>query len=131
MRVTRIIKDYVEKTVATKLPYGEPSIKYNSERKRLFAIHDELNERLRSIAKELIESGNFELPEGFELSVSLCNLISMSDHRSPLYRAAVEHETGICKKRREAVERILVELELGGSKEELERIISEALAITE
>lgn len=128
MRVTRVVREYIENTVRERMPYGEPSIKYNSERKRLFAIHNELNERLRSIAKELIEAGNSELPEGFELSVSPCNLISMSDHRSPLYRAAVEHETKVCKKRKEAVDRILVELELGCSKAELERLIAEVVS---
>ena len=131
MRVTRIIKDYVEKTVEARMPYGEPSTQYYAAREQLHTVLDELNERLRSIARELVKTANVEMPKGFELYALDNNLVSSSYVRSALYEAAAKHEAEVRRKRERVVNRILVELELGGSKEELERIISEAIAISE
>ena len=131
MRVTRIIKDYVEKTVEARMPYGEPSTQYYAAKEQLRTVLDELNERLRSIARELVKTANVEMPKGFELYVLDNNLVSSSYVRSALYEIAAKHEAEVRKKRKRAVDRILVELELGGSRQELERIIAEAIVTAE
>ena len=127
MRVTKLIREYVEKTITAKMPYGEPTTQYKAAREHMSALHANLNEQLRSIAKGLVEAANLELPEGFKLSVQCGNFISMNDVHAPLREAAVVHEQEVRKKRTEAIESILLELELGATKADLERLIAEAL----
>lgn len=131
MRVTRIIREYIENTVEARMPYGEPSTQYNAAKEQLFTVLNEVNEQLRSIARELVKTANAEMPKGFELYVLDHNLVSSSHVRSTLYEVAAKHEAEVRKKRKRVVDRILVELELGGSKEELERIIAEAITNAE
>ena len=51
----------------------------------------------------------------------------MNDVHAPLREAAAIHEQAIRKKRTEAIESILLELELGATKADLERLIEEAI----
>ena len=127
MRVTKLIREYVEKSIVSKMPYGEPTAQYKAAKEHMNTLHADLNEQLRSIAKGLVEAANEELPKGFRLSVQCGNLISMSDYHAPLRDAAAEHEQSVRKKRTEAIETILVELELGATKADLERLIAEAI----
>lgn len=128
MRVTKLIREYVEKTIVSKMPYGEPTAQYKAAKEHMSTLHTDLNEQLRSIAKGLVEAANGELPEGFKLSVQCGNLISMSDYHAPLRDAAAEHERSVCKKRTEAIESVLLEMELGATKADLNRLIAEAVA---
>lgn len=127
MRVTKLIREYVEKTVTEKMPYGEPTAQYKAAREHMSALYENMNKQLRSAAKGLAEAANLELPEGFKLSVQCGNLISMDDFHAPLRKAANAHEAEVRKKRTEAIESILLELELGATKADLERLIAEAI----
>jgi hypothetical protein len=127
MRVTKLIREYVEKTITAKMPYGEPTTQYKAAREHMNTLYENLNEQLRDVAKELVVIANSELPEGFRLSVQCGNLISMTDYHAPLREAAATHEQAVREKRKTAIETILVELELGATKADLERLIAEAL----
>ena len=127
MRVTKIIREYVEKTITEKMPYGEPSQKFKKEQQKLSNLHRSLNNQVRTYAKSLVEAENCNLPEGFKLSVTCGDLIGQTFWNSPLQCAAATHEQEIRKKRNAAIESILVELELGATKADLERLISEAI----
>ena len=127
MRVTKIIREYVEKTVISRLPYGEPTQKFKEEQQKLSDLHRDLNDQVRAYAKSLVEAENANLPEGFKLSVTCGNLVTQSYCNSPLHCAASSHEQEIRKKRNAAIESILVELELGATKADLERLIAEAI----
>ena len=128
MRVTKIIREYVEKTITAKMPYGDPSKKFNEARKRLNNICEELNKKVESYATQLIEVANESQPVGFKLYLyNGYSLVCESCYDAPLAIAAGEHERAIRKKREDAIERILVELELGATKADLERLIAEAI----
>ena len=128
MRVTKLIREYVEKTIISKMPYGEPTAQYKAAKEHMSTLHENLNEQLRSVAKEMVEAANLELPEGFKLSVQCGNLISMTDYHAPLRDAAAAHEQAVRKKRTEAIESVLLEMELGATKADLNRLIAEAVA---
>ncbi len=128
MRVTKIIREYVEKTVTSKLPFGQPSADFKTARENLSTIHRDLNDQVRAYAKELVEAANPNLPEGFKLSVGCGDLISQTYWNSPMHMASNAHENEVRKKREAAIESILVELELGATKADLERLIAEAIS---
>lgn len=126
MRVTKLIREYVEKTINAKISYGEPHHTYNQHKASLNALTKQLNERVSQYADELIASvGN--LPEGFHITKGCYNQLTCSSYGSPMQKAAEQHETEIRNKRKTAIENILLELELGATKADLERLIVEAL----
>ena len=127
MRVTKLISEYVRKTIEAKLPYGEPTQTYKQNKQALADLRDQLEEKVRAYAQELLASvGN--LPEGFEIKLSNCAIFNAASCRSPMCEAAVKHEIEIRERRTKAVENILVELELGATKADLERLIAEAIS---
>ena len=126
MRVTKIIREYVEKTIKEKMPYGEPTITYKQHCQSLNDLTSQLNETINAYAEELLASvGN--LPEGFTIKKSLWSIFESSSWNSPMHTAAAAHERQVRENREKAIENILVELELGATKADLERLIAEAI----
>ena len=128
MRVTKIIREYVEKTITSKLPYGKPTAEFKAARETLDNLRDKLEKETRAYAEQRIASVTSDLPEGFKLSLGSCSFIRSSHYGAPLSIAANEHEYAIRKKREAAIESILVELELGATKADLERLIEQAIS---
>lgn len=126
MRVTKIIRDYVTKTITEKMPYGEPTATYNQHCQALNDLTCQLNDKMAAYADELLASiGN--LPEGFTIKKSHWSFFESSSWNSPMHTAASAHEREVRGNRKKAIENILVELELGGAKADLERLIAEAI----
>ena len=127
MRVTKLIRDYVEKTIEAKISYGEPVQAYKQESKALSDLRDQLEERVDAYAKELLASVD-NLPEGFSITRSNYPVFNYSSWNSPMHIASNAEEKRTREKRQAAVENILVELELGATKADLERLIAEAIS---
>ncbi len=127
MRVTKIIREYVEKTVTAKMPYGAPMKEYQTADKELDNLCERLEKQVDTYAEELLASVN-NLPEGFTIKRSNYRIFSASSWNSPMHCASNTHQQEIRDKRAAAVQRILLELELGATKADLERLIEEAIA---
>ena len=126
MRVTKIIREYVVKAVTAKMPYGEPTTTYEQHRQSLNDLTSQLNEKVEAYAEELLASvGN--LPEGFTINKTNRSIFESSSWSSPMHIAAYAHERKVDKNREKAIENILVELELGTTKADLERLIAETV----
>ena len=128
MRVTKIIREYVEKTIANKMPYGEPTQVNHEACAKMETLRYQVNEQVVEYATKLCEEANTQLPEGFKISLYGHTPITKTNYGSPLQRAAIEHEQKIREKRAQAIESILLELELGATKADLERLITEAIS---
>ena len=126
MRVSKIIRDYVEKTIITKMPYGAPTITYKQHCQSLSDLTDQLNEKVNAYAEELL-AGVGNLPEGFTIKKTHWSIFESSTWNSPMHTAASTHERQVRERRERAIENILVELELGATKADLERLIAEAI----
>lgn len=127
MKVTKLIREYVEKTIATKLPYGEPTQANQEACAKMEALRKQVNDQVVEYATKLCKEANSQLPEGFVLSLYGLTPITKTNYGSPLQKVAIEHEKEIRDKRKEATESILIELELGATKADLERLIAEAI----
>lgn len=126
MRVTKSIREYVEKTITAKMPYGEPTTTYKQHCQSLNDLTSQLNEKIDNYAQELLASvGN--LPEGFKIERTCYRMFSSTSRRSPMWEAADNHERKVRESREKAIETILVELELGATKADLERLIAKAI----
>ena len=128
MRVTKIIREYVEKTINAKLVYGEPTEKFHAARKLLDETELAVEAKIEAYAKTLVEEANSGLPEGFKIYLSeTYGYVRSSHYDAPLAKASATHEREIREKRKAAIESILVELELGATKADLERLIEQAV----
>lgn len=127
MRVTKIIREYVEKTINEKLVYGAPTANYNAAVSEMKELKKEVNDQVVAYAERLCAEATAKLPEGFSIKLHTDYPVTSNDYNSPLYCAARKHEDEIRKKRRDSIENILVELELGATKADLERLIAEAI----
>lgn len=127
MRVTKIIREYVEKTVTAKMPYGKPTEDNTKACAKMETLRKQVNDQVVEYATKLCEEATKELPEGFVISLYSQNPITKSNYKSPLQEAAIAHEKEIRENREKAIETILVELELGATKADLERLIAEAI----
>ena len=129
MRVTKLIREYVEKTITNKMVFGEPTEKFRAARKLLDETEQSVEEKVEAYAKALVAEANSGLPEGFKIYLSdTYGYIRSSHYDAPLAKAAAAHEREVHAKRKAAIESILLELELGATKADLERLIEEAIA---
>ena len=128
MRVTKIIREYVEKTINSKLAYGAPKEEYEAASKKLSDLGTEINEKVEAYAAQLIAEHQPSLPEGFKLKLSNYNAVNWTSYDSPMYNKSQAHIDEVKKKRATAIESILVELELGATKADLERLIEQAVS---
>ena len=126
MRVTKLIREYVEKTITAKMPFGEPTTTYKQHSKALSDLRDQLEEKVDAYAQELL-AGIGNLPEGFTITRTSYCVFNSSSYHSPMYDADQAHQREVRNKRSAAIENILLELELGATKADLERLISEAI----
>lgn len=90
-------------------------------------LYERLEEQVDAYAKELVANID-SLPEGFTIKRNRNSIFTASSWNSPLQEASNAHEHEIRKKRAAAVEQVLVELELGATKADLERLIKEAIS---
>lgn len=127
MRVTKLIREYVEKTINSKIVFGKPTADHEAAKKHLFEVQKDLNKQIREFAEKLCKEANQSQPEGFKVYLTTGDLIHSNYFNAPLYLAANAHEKEIRKRRENAIESILLELELGGTKADLERLIAEAI----
>ena len=127
MRVTKIIREYVEKTIIAKMPYGEPTATYRQHCQSLNDLTSQLNEKMDAYAEELL-AGVGNLPEGFTIKKTHWSIFESSTWNSPMHTAASAHERKVRENREKAIDTILVELELGATKADLERLIAEAIS---
>lgn len=127
MRVTKIIREYVEKTINNALPYGAPKDEYIAASQKMNELCEQLEEQVGAYAEELISNID-NLPEGFTIKRTRNRVFTSSSWGSPMQEASIAHESEIRKKRAAAIEQVLVELELGATKADLERLIKEATA---
>lgn len=128
MRVTKLIREYVEKTITAKMPYGAPTAEYKAACVQMCDLKTEVNEKVVAYAKKLCEEATAKLPEGFYVRLHSNFPITSDSYNSPLQCAAITHERAVCEKRAEAIESILLELELGATKADLERLIEQAIS---
>lgn len=127
MRVTRLIREYVEKTVAEKISYGEPTKAFAEAKKLMEEERAAAEKDIKAYAEMRLGNVNDRMPEEFKIYLTTSNIVHSTYYNAPLSIAAREHEREIQNKRREAIDNILLNLELGATKADLERLIAEAI----
>lgn len=128
MRVTKTIREYIEKQVKTIMPKSSPEEEiYQSEHQKVQDFCNSATETLKAYASELIaefcEENDFHLTDGWSLKPSL-HLTIREYGQLPSYAKSYEAQRAREKTTKDAIENIIVTLELGGTKAELEEMLN-------
>ena len=137
MKVTKLIREYVEKEVALAIP--NPEKPENPLQEEYEALIDSLKAHCRKTIKEFVRTHGGEFYFSFSgydannVEAQLAYVNKSCELRSPsLHSIIIDEHTKLCKEkekeRKAAVEDILITLELGGTKAELEEMISKLKA---
>lgn len=128
MKVTRLIREYVAEQVAAKYPETEAEKQYKEKLARIRNKEEELNKKIKDYALDLCEQANkdldidnWEREDHFHL-YNYCSYIS-DGYNNPYARNLNSLKEERTKKINEAVKNILVNLELGATKAELDMML--------
>lgn len=135
MRVTKVIREYIEEQVNKKYPIVDNNHPYMVACKKFEGIAEKQSEVFQKMiineVKLLMETYGKELPQGWVLEPTYTaehsDLITLRGHQayndSPLkneYYAWIKSQK---EKRKKAVQDIIVTLELGGNRADLEKML--------
>lgn len=125
MRVSKTVKDYIVKEVGKKYADKLKAIgaEYNAKEKE---INDMIDEKMNEFEKELKtliaeKSGSYEFKASYDYPILSCRLVSDREEKQNIRNKRKEMEIEI----EEKYTNIILELELGGTKADLERMLSE------
>ena len=128
MRITKRIEAYVREQINNGLPFGAPVTDCEKAKALLQKTASEIDQKVNAYVAQLCAEANANLPEGFKVTNSNWDHVSYTWYNAPLVRAAEAHEKEVRQKRKKAVDDILLSLELGATKDDLARLISEAIS---
>jgi hypothetical protein len=129
MRVTKIIREYVTKRVNEKFPKTKEEIAWEEYKSKMNDAISEANEKVYKFAQEVAEELNAKY--GFDSNYCLYGIDYYNAVRSDynydfeLYVNQREAREERDQKISKTIEEILIELELGGNKETLEKLLKE------
>ena len=129
MKITKLIKEYVAEQVAAKYPETELEKQYTKEIKNITNKTEELNKKIKDYALDLCKQANKDLgiddwAASDQLHISPYGGTSISYGYNNIYDIK---RRALCNDRKEkineAVKNILVNLELGATKAELDEML--------
>jgi vacuolar-type H+-ATPase subunit H len=128
MKVTRLIREYVVKKVNESYPKSVAELVYEEHNKSISDAITEANERVSEFAKKLAEELNEKYGFPNDCKLTACDyhstISSRYDYDSEIARASRKAREERKKKIADKVEEILLTLELGGSKADLDEMLA-------
>lgn len=128
MRVTKTIKEYIEKRVKAVMPTTTPEEEaYEAERRCYEDFKKSAEEKLKAYASELIaefyEESGIAPNEHFKIKPNTWTGVTY-DGQLPTWAKANGAKNKRVKETNEAIENIIVTLKLGGTRAELEEMLN-------
>lgn len=124
MRVTRIIRDYVEKKVRENYPKAPAEIKWQEEQDKMNKAIEEADALINAYARSIAEDFNkkYGFSEDYKLKTYEGYRVvhSTGEYDCELYQQMSKARTERGRAISNTIEDILVSLELGGTRAELE-----------
>ena len=130
MRVTKLIREYVGKRVREAYPKTSAELGWEEKKARMSKAMEEGDKLVQAYIEEVCNALNAEYGCEGEYCLKDCGRLSHIgtsyrwECKDPLYVAARDAEKERHTKIAETIENILVSLELGGTKAELEEMLA-------
>ena len=128
MRVTKLIREYVEKKVKESYPKTAEEFAWEERSKALSQAMTEVNEIVEAFAEKVIAEINekYGFAEGYDRleKTQYAIVRSHGQFDDPIYRASYNARKDREKAIEEKIEEILLILELGGTKADLDEMLN-------
>lgn len=128
MKVTKLIREYVEKKVNESYPKSVAELVYEEHGKKINEAITEANEKVYEYAKALAEELNARYGFPADSSLRACDhynsITNKYGYDSEIYQTYRKAKDERKKKIEGKIEEILVTLELGGSKADLDEMLA-------
>ena len=128
MRVTKLIREYVEKKVNESYPKSVAELVYEEHGKKINEAITEANEKVYEYAKALAEELNIKYGFPSDSNLRACDhynsITNKYNYDSEVYQAYRKAKDEREKKIEAKIEEILLTLELGGSKADLDEMLA-------
>lgn len=128
MRVTKTIREYIEKKVKELFPLEEELpevIAYDNLCKKRSTLVDEAIAEIKALCDKHLACINAQLPDDYNVKKFDVMYNFAWSSNCVMYKKAEDAKKWRAGRIREAVDNIIVELELGGSKDTLDRMLKE------
>lgn len=128
MRVTKTIREYIEKKVKDLFPLEEELpevIRYNNLSKKRTDLVDEAIAEIKALCDQRLASINAQLPDDYNVKDLYPSYNFAWSSNCEARREAEAAKKARATAIREAIDNIIVELELGGTKDTLDRMLKE------
>ena len=126
MRVSKTVREYIEKQVANKFPKTEIELYQEQQEQIASKMNQEYYERVEKAKTEIIASiaKEYEIQEGdIAIRSNYGNVFSTFNTPTAMLANTARNDRQQAIK--EKIYEIIVNLELGGTKEDLERLLAE------
>jgi hypothetical protein len=127
MRVTKLIREYVEKSVKANYPKSAEELVWEERSRMLNNAMTEANEIIEEFAEKVIAELNekYGFAEGYDRleKTQYAIVRSCGQFDDPIYRISYEARKNREKAIGEKIEEILLTLELGGTKADLDEML--------
>ena len=126
MRVSKTVREYIEEQVASKFPKTENELYYEQTQQIVSKAGREYEERLAKAKQEIAEQVAQEY--GIVEDMATINLRWCNPYETCGTKVRTQAETDGVERRKainKKINDIIVTLELGGTKEDLERLLAE------
>ena len=126
MRVSKTVREYIEEQVASKFPKTENELYYEQTQQIVSKASREYEERLAKAKQEIAEQVAQEY--GIVEDMATINLRWCNPYETCGTKVRTQAETDGVERRKainKKINDIIVTLELGGTKEDLERLLAE------
>ena len=128
MRVTRLIREYVERSVKESYPKSVAELVYEKHNSNISDAITEANEKVYEYAKKIAEELNAKYGFPADNNLRACDhynsVSSRYNYDSEIYQAYNKAKNERQKKIAEKIEEILLTLELGGTKADLDEMLN-------
>lgn len=129
MRVTKTVREYIEKQIKAKFPKTEEELQYEQNREIVHRANEEIQRRIAQMSKEIVFAVGLEYGITEEMAHNRSN-DSYARYDFDTYCTKAREQSSKAEKERntaiqEKIDDIIVTLELGGTKADLEKMLAE------
>ena len=126
MRVTKLIREYIESKVDESLPKQKAVIAYTEAINRANEAQAEVERRIIPLLQETVISvcEEYDIPPDFDFKLTNNSLTRYDSWGSELRNQSEQEKKNLLELRRKKVNEIILNLELGATKKDLDEMIA-------
>lgn len=127
MRVSKTVREYIEKQVASKFAKTENELNYDLKCTIVNSANDEYHQLMKQASEEITKQliAKYKIAEDMVEEKSCYSYSPFGTWKTQTRELADKDERERRKAIKSKIENIIVELELGGTKADLEKMLSE------